>query len=317
MRAGLIVNPASGTDRALDLLPRITGRLRARFADLQITVTAGADDARLAAARAVEAGCAALYVAGGDGTLNAALSGMADSPEARYLPIGIIPLGTGNDFAKALDLGEDAEGALDLLMEPLAIDVDLGLMNERPFINVSAGGFVAEVSDAVTPAMKDIAGKLAYLIGGARALMTTTALRMRLSVSSDGAAAMPAGESVIQMFAVCNARFIGGGYAIAPAALIDDGLLDVLVVPQMSWIDFVGVLQQLASTGDPGRDDVLHFRGSAFEFEFDRDAPVNVDGEVLSARHCRYGVRHRSVRFFCGPKPHAAARPQSHSWKTQ
>jgi diacylglycerol kinase (ATP) len=311
MRARLIANPTSGTDRALDLLPLITDRLRPRFAELDVTVTAGPDDARVAAASAVDEECSALFVAGGDGTLNAALRGMFERTELPLCPIGVIPLGTGNDFSKALDLGEDAAAALDLLMRPSVVDVDVGVMNDRPFINTSAGGFIADVSEAVTPAMKDAAGKLAYLIGGARALMTTEPLRMRLLVAPDAdSAALPAGESTVQMFAVCNARFIGGGYAIAPGAVIDDGLLDALVVPHTSFLEFIAVLQRIATAGDPGRDDVLHFRSSAFDLEFDREARVNVDGEVLDARRCRYRVRHRGVRFFCGPRPHSVRPPR-------
>ena len=314
MRARLIANPTSGTDRAVDLLPLIISRLRTRFSDLDVTVTATADDARLAAASAIDEQCAALYVAGGDGTLNAALRGIVGPIDSARLPIGIIPLGTGNDFAKALDLGEDAEAALDVLMDAMVVDVDVGLMNGRPFVNISAGGFVAEVSGSVTPAMKDIAGKLAYLIGGARALMTSEPLRMRLLSSADGAGSMSAGESMVQMFAVCNARFIGGGYAIAPSARIDDGLLDVLIVPHMSFIEFVAVLQRIASAGDPGRDDVLQFRSSAFDLEFDRAARVNLDGEVLDVDRCGYRIRQRGALFFCGPNPHAEASPQHYSF---
>ena len=311
MRARLIANPASGTDRATELLPLITSRLGARFSDLEVTVTSTADDVRQAAARAVAENCSALYVAGGDGTLNAALRGLFERSESPRLPIGIIPLGTGNDFSKALDLGEDAEVALELLMAGSVVDVDIGMMNDRPFINASAGGFVADVSEAVTPALKDVAGKLAYLIGGARALMTTEPLRMRLLVTPEhGGPAMPASEAVVQMFVVCNARFLGGGYAIAPSAQIDDGLLDVLIIPHMSFLEFAAVLQRIATAGNPGRDDVLHFRSAEFELEFDREARVNVDGEVLEARRCRYHLRPRATRFFCGPRPHSVTPPR-------
>src|SRR6187431_2903523 len=115
MRARLIANPTSGTDRALDLLPLIADRLRTRFADLDVTVTSGPADASRAAASAVTEQCSALFVAGGDGTLNAALRGLFERTDSPRLSVGIIPLGTGNDFAKALDLGEDAEAALDVL----------------------------------------------------------------------------------------------------------------------------------------------------------------------------------------------------------
>src|SRR5688572_8405753 len=105
MRAHLIVNPSSGTDRAVEMLPLMRSRLGTLFHDLVVTVTADADDLKKAAARTVAENCAALYVAGGDGTLNGALRGLLDANPLPAVPIGIIPFGTGNDFSKALGLG--------------------------------------------------------------------------------------------------------------------------------------------------------------------------------------------------------------------
>jgi diacylglycerol kinase (ATP) len=313
MRARLIVNPKSGADRAPEYLPLINERLRTLVRDLDITITSGCDDAERAAQRAVEEGCDALYVAGGDGTLNAALRGLHAVVTTPPLTIGVIPFGTGNDFAKALGLGEDPEAALDVLAAPWVIDVDLGILNDRPFANTSAGGFIADVSGTVTEGLKDVTGKLAYVIGGALALFGTEPFSARLFVNSDGSDGSSPREATaaldVQMFAVCNSRFIGGGYVIAPAALIDDGLLDVIVVPRMSMLDFVGVLQRIAAGRDPGHADVMHFRASSFDLELDRRSRVNTDGELFEADCCRYRVRRGAARFFCGPKPHTVARP--------
>jgi diacylglycerol kinase (ATP) len=312
MRAHVIVNPTSGADRAVEMVPRIESRLRSLYDDVSTTVTGSADDVRNAAALAVEH-ASAVYVAGGDGTLNLVLRGMIERDPALPIPIGVIPLGTGNDFAKALGLGDEPDTALRALLNRQVISVDIGLMNDRPFVNASAGGFIAETSDAVTPALKDIAGKLAYLIGGAKALFTSVPLRTRLlaatNAGTDAGQLMPAGELTLQMFAVCNAPFIGGGAAIAPSAVIDDGLLDVIAVPEMSLLEFVATLQRLAASGEPGRADVRHFRSAAFDLVFDRIARVNVDGEVLETERCSYRVRSLGARFFCGSAPLASSTP--------
>ncbi|HET9194809.1 MAG TPA: diacylglycerol kinase family protein [Vicinamibacterales bacterium] len=315
MRAHLIVNPSSGTDRAVEMLPLMRSRLGALFEDLIVTVTAGADDLKKAAARTVAENCAALYVAGGDGTVNGALRGVLESSARPAIPIGIIPCGTGNDFSKALGLGDEPEPALDRLLDPHVVAADVGMMNDRPFINTSAGGLIAETSEVVTPALKDVAGKVAYLIGGARALVAAEPLNVRLLVASERPAAgplpelLPVGESAVQLFAVCNAPFIGGGYAIAPNALIDDGLLDVIVVPRMPVLELLGTLQRIAASGEPGRDDVMSFRSARFDLVFDRRARVNIDGEVLEVDRCVYRVRSGGASFFCGPEPRAAAAP--------
>ena len=308
MYARLIVNPRSGTDRALEALPLVNDRLRRVFHGVDVTVTTASQDAEDAAARAVDEGCAALYVAGGDGTLNAALRGLMQRDGAPWPVIGVIPFGTGNDLAKAVGLGEQALPALDALLEMRVVDVDLGLLNGRPFANTSAGGFVADVSGAVTEGLKDAAGKLAYVIGGARALWGTEPFSARLVLNPDDPATRAeVAELDVQMFVVCNSRFIGGGYVIAPEAVIDDGLLDILVVPRMSTLEFVAVLQRIGAGSDPGRTDVLAFRAAAFDLEFDRRSRVNTDGELLETECCQYRVRSRQARFFCGPDPHTLA----------
>jgi diacylglycerol kinase (ATP) len=306
MRARLIVNPASGTDRAPSLLPLIVSRLRTRVRDLDITMTIDAEDAARAAARAVDERADALYVAGGDGTLNAALRGLFGTGPGPYtIAVGVIPLGTGNDFAKALDLGEDPGGALERLLETRTMGVDIGTLNGRPFVNTSAGGFVADVSETVTEGLKDVTGKLAYLIGGARALVGSEPFKTRLTLPHDARTTGGewTGELELQMFAVCNAPFIGGGYLIAPAALIDDGLLEVVLVKRMPVVEFVFVLQSIAAGEHLSDERVRHFRGSSFDLEFDRVVRVNTDGELLQSERCHYRVQPRSVQFFCGPQP--------------
>jgi diacylglycerol kinase (ATP) len=298
------------------MLPLMRSRLGVLFQELVVTVTEDAQDLQAAAVRTVAEDFAALYVAGGDGTLNGVLRGVFDVRPARAVPIGVIPFGTGNDFSKALGLGDEPETALDRLVDPHVLPVDVGVMNDRPFINSSAGGLIAEASGVVTPALKDIAGKVAYLIGGARALFSAEPLGVRLLAAggnaTDGPAPelLPAGQSAVQMFAACNAPFIGGGHAIAPDALIDDGLLDVIVVPQMPFVELLATLQRISASGGPGRSDVLSFRSAAFDLIFDRRARVNVDGEVLETDRCAYRVRSGEAWFFCGPKPLASTSPE-------
>jgi diacylglycerol kinase (ATP) len=311
VRGRLIVNPISGADRAVEFLPLVNARLGRLVRDLDITIATGRDAAVRAAARTAADGCDALYVAGGDGTLNAVLHGLAAHGDAfPRIPIGVIPFGTGNDFARTLGLGTDPEAALDMLLDALVIDVDLGMLNDRPFINVSAGGFVADVSETVTEGLKDSTGRLAYVIAGARALLGTEPFAARFTVDGTAVAAEAwAGTVELQMFAICNARTIGGGRPIAPEALLDDGLLDVVLVRRMPTLEFLGVLQRIAMGEHIGDERILHFRGSTFDLQLDRPVRVNADGEVHEAERCRYTVVPRAARFFCGREPHAIGQP--------
>jgi diacylglycerol kinase (ATP) len=300
MKSRLVVNPVSGTDAAPDYLQTINERLRAALGSLDIVMTTeGGDAVRLAEASARE-GYEQLFVAGGDGTLNEVLNGVARVPGAlARVRFGLIPLGTGNDFATALGLPEDVEEAVGVLLEGRIVLADVGVLNERYFVNVSAGGFVAEVSDAVNPQLKTLAGKFAYLVGGAQVLMDYEALTARVSV--EGAEAR---EMSLEMFAVCNSRMVGGGRMIAPRALVDDGALDVCLVEAMPTLEFLSLLSSV-SGGDHIEDErVSYFRARALEIEFDRPAKVNTDGEVLETSRCRYSLLPRAARFLAGDAPY-------------
>jgi diacylglycerol kinase (ATP) len=287
MRARLIANPGAGTDRAAALLPLANERLRTIAGTLDITLTIDAHDAEHAAARAARDGCDALFVAGGDGTINRVLRGLRSAGLPAPVPIGIIPTGTGNDLARTLGLPQEPEDALDVLVEGRIVDVDVGCVNDHPFVNASAGGFVADVSQTVTDDLKDVAGKLAYLIGGARALLDSEPFRI---VTSDAGDEMPAD---LRMFAVCNGRFIGGGRPIAPEAVLDDGLLDVLVVPGMPTLEFLRALQRIGAGEAADHDGLRHMRVPSLEFAFDRPVRINTDGEVLETGRARYRVEAR------------------------
>ena len=206
MRSRLIVNPAAGSDRGAELAGRLRDRLGERFGDVDLVTTAAEGDAKRAARDAARGHYDYIFVAGGDGTLNEAVNGVAAEPSALSgVTLGVVPLGTGNDFATALGIPDDLDQAIDALGRAEPRQIDLGRLDDQYFVNVSAGGFIAEVSDAVSTQLKTIAGKLAYLIGGAQVLMRHEPIVAHYRTGS------AAGRSTLETFAVCNSRLIGGG----------------------------------------------------------------------------------------------------------
>ena len=256
-------------------------------------MTIGEGDAARAAATAVRDGYDHVFVAGGDGTLNEAVNGVGATPGGfETVTFAVIPLGTGNDFATALGIPSDVEAAVAAIVGGRPVAVDVGRLNERYFVNVSAGGFIAEVSDAVDPKLKTIAGKLAYLIGGAQVLFShePVAARVRTSGGRDTTA-------TLTLFAVCNSRLIGGGKLIAPEASIDDGLLDVCLIEDMPTLEFLALLRRVADGEHVGDDRVAYFRTPDLELTFGRPTKVNTDGEVLEATTCRYQLLPGALRI--------------------
>lgn len=306
MKTRLIVNPVSGTDSAPTFLPEMNERLRDAFGELDIVMTVASGDALDLARRAAAEGYERLFVAGGDGTLNEVLNGVARVPGALgRVTFGVIPLGTGNDFAAALGLPEDVAGAVEAMRDGRAVEVDVGVLNDRHFVNVSAGGFIAEVSDAVNPQLKTIAGKFAYVIGGAQVLMEYEPVAARVRVVLEDGRAL-AREAGVQMFAVCNSRLVGGGRPIAPTALIDDGAFDVCVVEAVPTLEFIRLLGSVPGGGHIEDERVAYFRAREVELKFARPIKVNTDGEVLETDECRYRLLPRAARFLAGDAPFTA-----------
>jgi diacylglycerol kinase (ATP) len=272
--------------------------LRAKYGPMEIVLTLAGGDGERAARLAVGDGCDVLFVAGGDGTLNEALNGVAAAGALDRVTIGVIPLGTGNDFAHALGIPESLDEALRVLVEGRVVRTDLGEVNGRVFANVSGGGYIAEVSEAVTPQMKTIAGRLAYLVGGAQALLDFEPVRVT-------AVAAPSGQrfgTAMYAFAVCNARLIGGGKLIAPHAAIDDGLLDLCVIDAMPTLEFVALLRRVAQGSHVDDPRVRYLQVARLSLEFSRVTRINTDGELLEAVACEYRVLPLAARFLAGER---------------
>jgi diacylglycerol kinase (ATP) len=284
VKSRLIVNPVSGTDSGPSFLTSINQRLRDHVGAMDIVMTVAEGDGARAAEAAVRDDYDHLFVAGGDGTLNEVVNGVgAVAGGFEQVTFGVIPLGTGNDFATALGIPADVEGALAVATGGKRVSVDVGRLNDRYFINVSAGGFIAEVSDAVDPRLKTIAGKLAYIIGGAQTLFSHTPVGAHVRTSAGRDDHLP-----LTIFAVCNSRLIGGGRLIAPDALINDGLFDVCLIEEMPMVEFLTLLTRVSNGEHVGDERVEYFRTPDLEMTFASPTKVNTDGEVLEVTTCRY-----------------------------
>lgn len=299
MKTRLIANPTSGGERALDLLQRLNDRLRPALDHLDIVLTTGDGDAARAARQAAGDGYAQVLAAGGDGTLNEVINGIAaaaaDDPGQdawTRLRVGLIPLGTGNDFAGTLGLPDDPEAAAEVVLRGETRQIDLGVMNDRRFINASAGGFIAETSANVDSRLKSIAGAFAYVLGGVRTLIEWEPVQTTVTLDDDAPFTLD-----MQMFVVANGQTIGGGNRVAPDARLDDGRMDVCLVHAMPNVAFVPLLGRIAAGEHVGDDGVVMRQAKRARFAFSRPIKVNVDGQVLDAADATYEVEPGRVRF--------------------
>jgi diacylglycerol kinase (ATP) len=297
MLVTVIANPAAGTAHDREPLDEVQRRLGAAGHQVTLRETAAQGDAERIAHEAAIAGVDIVVAVGGDGTLNEVVNGVAsvEGGLARCA-IGLLPAGTGNDFARSLGI-EAPAAAVAALSDGHVRAVDLVSLGDRVFLNASAGGFTAETSANVTSGLKQAIGPLAYLIGGARAVLEYDPVDVR--VEADGRVI----DTALQLFAVCNGAYIGGGHQLAPTARPDDGVMEVCLVRASSTLDFLALLPRLSSGEHVDDEDVAYFRTREVTMTFARTIKVNTDGEVLEAARCHYVMRPGAVRMVAPPLP--------------
>src|SRR5215510_14976685 len=222
-RVHLILN---GKVAENDALRAAVARHRAAGHRIEVRVTWEAGDAKRFVSEAGEVDL--LIAAGGDGTLNEVVHGLMDLSKAERPALGIVPLGSANDFANGCGIPRDPKKALALCMKGQAAPIDVGKANDHWFINAASSGFGAEVTATTSPELKRLLGPAAYTVMGAILAINFHHYEGKLilpdrELTRSGPVAI-----------VGNGRQTGGGLQVAPRACIDDGLLDVLVVRQIS-----------------------------------------------------------------------------------
>lgn len=252
---------------------------------LDVRVTWEAGDAARLVDEALQAGYPTLIAGGGDGTLGEVAAALADHP--RSASLALLPLGTANDFATAAGIPGDPMEALALLdREPTA--VDLGQMNDALFLNMATGGFGSSVTANTSEDLKKMLGGAAYLITGLTRLGEVHSVSGRFR----GPGFDWQGEFLA--FGIGNGRQAGGGQVLCPAACIDDGMLDLCIVPAAT--DAVGTLGTVLSGGLRGIDSVaLGARLPWVEVEVLEGVDINLDGEPLLLEQMRFSVRRQAL----------------------
>lgn len=271
----LVLNLTGAND---DRLREAVGRLREAGHTVDVRVAWDPIDAVLFAREAAEAGYDVVAAGGGDGTVNAVVRGLlgeeACGPACRTA-LGIVPFGTANDLASACGLDpSDLGKLLDLLAHGTPRPVDVGRMNGVPFLNVASGGYAAEVTTETDPAMKKMLGGLAYWVTGLTSLGRIEPRPIRLAAGDFR------WEGRVYAVAVCNGRQAGGGLRLAPRAMLDDGLLDIAIVPEVPWTEFLNAYADLQRIEEEGRSEhLIYGRASRVLIEAPEGLQVNLDGE--------------------------------------
>ncbi|KUM44763.1 lipid kinase YegS [Pseudomonas sp. EpS/L25] len=247
---------------------------------VDVRVTWEEDDAARFVAQATREGYGTLVAAGGDGTLRAVAEAMAlNQSQAR---LGLLPLGTANDFANAAGVPLEPAAALALLDGPVST-IDLVEAEGQLFLNMATGGFGSQVT-ANTP------GELKRLLGGAAYLLTGLT-RFAEVHSAHGRFRGPGFEWEGEFLAlgIGNGRQAGGGHVLCPTALVNDGLLDIGILPASQ--DVLGTLGEFLSKGFSTEEMFVRARLPWVELEAAEGLDMNLDGEPVKRERVRFEVR--------------------------
>lgn len=268
-RFAILMNPASAGGKPLKVLPGLRQALGAAGAEHRVVETRDMAHATHAAREA--AGRGEVVVAlGGDGLVGKLAGALRDST-----PLGVVPAGRGNDFARALGIPDDVGGATRVLLEGVRKALDLGEANGHPFACIASMGYDSEANRIANEA-KLVRGNLVYAYAAIRALMAWRPARF--TVRLDGREQRFEGYTV----AAANTGYYGGGMHMAPAADPSDGLLEVIMVEQVSKRRFLANLPKVFKGTHVDQDTVSVQRAHEVEITADRPFDVYADGDPLT-----------------------------------
>ena len=291
----LILNGKSAGD---DALREAVGTMREAGIALDVRVTWEDGDAERYVDEAIADGVDTVIAAGGDGTLSEVATTLAHRDEsADALPsLGLVPMGTANDFATAADIPDAPLAALQLIHKVAAAPVDLLRIDADDgthwCANLASGGFGTEVTVETDEGLKKMLGGLAYLITGIARLGRIEPIRARMRGESF------AWDGDFIALGLGNGRQAGGGQALCPDARIDDGLLDLTIVPELSG-EVAATVGTLVKDGKHAALDRVAVRARLAWVELAADAPftLNLDGEPVQSRRFRVDCVPRRVRM--------------------
>jgi YegS/Rv2252/BmrU family lipid kinase len=285
-RALAIVNPFAGHGTGERIARRMAEDFRAQGVRVDIARTPARDEGARLAREAAADGYRFILAVGGDGTANEIANGLVDSTAV----LGLYPIGSGNDFARALGYPRRRRDILGFLRSARPRSIDVGELNGRVFVNAAGVGIDGHVSARVEATSRIVGATIGYFVGSLVGIATYRPQPMRLVI--DGELSSGRFLSVV----AANGTHFGSGMHVAPQASLDDGLLDVVIAGDLSpWSSLVALAKLYRGTHVDGRRIVVR-RARVVEVELERPLAMQLDGEVRRADHLSIRVRPRALQ---------------------
>jgi YegS/Rv2252/BmrU family lipid kinase len=277
----VILNPAANGDRA----QRSRARVEALASGCMVCTSTGPGDAEVLTRRAVAEGFNKIVAAGGDGTINEVVNGLAGSDAT----LGLLPIGSVNVFAMEMGLPtHDLDQCWNIIQADQTRLVDLPSANGKYFVQLAGVGLDAQVVKETSLTLKRNFGPLSYLISAAQVAARRPP---RLFVESENASLTEASFVLIG-----NGRRYGGPFPFFKQAVMDDGLLDVVAFKQLGYLEIIKYLQDVFFSSEIRLPEVEYFQTRKLRITSNQDVPVELDGELVGNCPVEFELRDRRLR---------------------
>ncbi len=280
-----IVNPAAGKGTGARLAGRLAADLAHDGIDAEIVLTPAPGEAARLASAAVEDGYTRVIAVGGDGTANEIANGLVGSDVA----LALYPIGSGNDFARALGYPRSRRQIGAFLASARRRRIDIGDVNGRVFLNAAGVGIDGHVAERIVASTRVVGPTLGYFVGALVSIATYRPRQMRITIDD----VTLEGRHLIVVAA--NGTHFGSGMHVAPSARLDDGVFDIVVGGDLGrWASLVALAKLYRGTHVDGRT-ILAFRSSTLDVELDEPQPMEADGEPSRVAALRVRNRPRAL----------------------
>ena len=296
MKICLILNPKAAQDQ--DLRETITSLRHHHDIDVRVSWETG--DVERYAHEAMDAPCDAVIIAGGDGSIHEAVQVQIErlDQELPIASLGALHYGTGNDFMRTLYTEDVLEHLPHLFLRALLSEdastvlLDVGCSNDRPFMNAISIGYGASATDTTPRPIKDLLGRSAYTLWGVASLTRMEAFRFELR----------AGETLIReeawQIVIGNGQYVGGGFRACPEADLQDGLIDIVIVPKMGALQTARAVQLLISRARHlQHEQLIALKVPSATIDIHQQLQINADGEQLCEERLALHVLQRRSRW--------------------
>jgi len=289
-KAIFLYNPISGDRSIPDRLDYIIGRFMENGILIQpFRLMENTEDALINILK--EGDFEYAVVSGGDGTINVVVNSMLKN--GINMPIGVIPSGTCNDFARSLNIPHDLKRSLDIILEGKTIDVDLGLINDsRYFIGTCAGGLFVNASISTSSELKKSFGPLAYYL---KALSEVTNLKsFKIKIQTDTECI----EEDALVFLVMNGKNAAGFTNIVEEADISDGFMDIILIKDCLHIDLAAMFFKVLANDLVNDRHVVKLKSSSCLIDCSDNVSLTVDGEKAEGMPLSIKFINKALKVF-------------------